>query len=87
MKLSLRPDLYDMYIYLRNSIVSENIWTRAFLNCLPRSSHNWVKLIPVVVFSVNSFVDLLIFRKKRIAKSSAIVQYFSFRICWLSSEV
>lgn len=87
MKLSLRHDLYDMYIYPGNSIVSENIWTRAFLNCLSRSWHNWVKLIPLVVFSGNSSVDLLIFRKKRIAKSSAIVQYFSFRICWLSSEV
>lgn len=79
MKLSLRHGLYDMYIYPGNPIVSENIWTRAFLNCLPRSWQNWVQLIPFVVFSVNSSVDLFIFRKKRIAKSSAIVRYFSFR--------
>ena len=78
MKLSLRHGLYDMYIYPGNPIVSEDIWTRAFLNCLPRSWQNWVQLIPFVVFSVNSSVDLFIFRKKRIAKSSAIVRYFSF---------
>lgn len=79
MKLSLRHGLYDMYRFIpgTRSLVKK-IWTPAFLNCLPRSWHNWKKLIPLVVFSVNSSVDLFIFRKKRTAKSSAIVRYFLF---------